>query len=446
MSRILLYLGIMSQKKFNDLSRKNLSDDDLLDLVQRQTLKYFTDFAHPISGMARERSNIPQNCNYDLDCVTTSGTGFGIMALIAGASRGWITPDDALERIEKIVTFLEGAEKYHGVFSHFTNGNTGKTIPFSPKDDGGDLVETSFLMMGLLCARQYLSPEPKAAAVCQKINTLWEEVEWNWYTKGSNNKLYWHWSPRHGWNMNLPIEGWNECLITYVLAVASPTYPISPHIYEQCWTQGNDFKNQTSYDDIHLPLGAVQGGPLFLSHYSFLGLNPKSLKDPHADYWEQNRNHALINRAHCLNNPHGYKGYGANCWGLTSSDDHQGYNTHAPTHDNGTITPTAALSSFPYTPDYSMQALRHFHEDLGDKIWGQYGFTDAFNESNNWYANNYLAINQGPIIVMIENYRSGLLWDMLMSCPEIKRALKKMNFESAPAKSPCKISPPFAPD
>ncbi len=429
------------KKFFNRKSAANkLSDDDLLDLVQKQTLKYFTDFAHPVSGMARERSNAKPECGYDLDCVTTGGTGFGIMAMIAGAERGWISHDEALEKITNIVDFLDGADKYHGAFSHFMDGKTGKTIPFTPlpadhvtkapltKDDGGDLVETSFLMMGLLSARQYFSARPEAAAVCTKINKLWENVEWDWYTQNGSGTLYWHWSPQHGFAMNLPIQGWNECLVTHLLASASPTHPVSPQVYEQSWTHGTDFKNGKSYDGIALPLGPEQGGPLFFSHYSFLGLNPKKLKDKNANYWTQNRNHTLINRAHCVSNPHGHKGYGPGCWGLTASDDHKGYDAHSPTNDDGTISPTAALSAFPYTPKYSMQALRHFYEDLSDKIWGKYGFVDAFNESKNWQADGHLAINQGPIVVMIENYRSGLLWNLFMSCPEVGCGLRNLNF------------------
>lgn len=431
----------MVVQKFNSNSANRLTDDGLLNLVQKQTLKYFTDFAHPVSGMARERSNVVNEYGYDLDCVTTGGTGFGIMAMIAGTERGWLSQDDLLTRITKIVDFLEGADKHHGAFSHFINGNTGKTIPFLPypvdppsKDNGGDLVETSYLMAGLLAARQYLSPRPGAGVLCDKINKLWEGVEWDWYTKGGSNKLYWHWSPQYGWDMNMPIQGWNECLITHFLAVSSPTHPVSADIYEQCWIGGAQFKNGKSYDGIELPLGPELGGPLFFSHYSFLGLNPAQLKDKHADYNEQNRNHTLLNRAHCIKNPGHYKGYGENCWGLTASDDHKGYDAHSPTNDNGTISPTAALSAFPYTPGYSMQALRHFYEDTDDKIWGEYGFVDAFNEGEGWYADSYLAIDQGPIVVMIENYRSGLLWDLFMSCPEVESGLKHLNFETPVAK------------
>jgi hypothetical protein len=419
---------------------KKLSDTDLLDLVQRRTLAYFTDFAHPASGMARERSNVVQNYGYNLDCVTSGGTGFGIMAMIAGTSRGWLKPDDTLDRVTKIVDFLETTEKYHGAFPHFMNGNTGKTIPFSEKDDGGDLVETSFLIMGLLTARQYFANNPKASDLCDRINTIWKNVEWDWYTKNNSDTLYWHWSPNHGWDMDLPVTGWNESLITHVLANASPTHPVPNSVYEQSWLKSNDFKNGQDHGGIVLPLGPDRGGPLFLSHYSFMGLNPKGMTDAHADYWQQNRNHVLINRAHCIQNPHGYKGYGENCWGLTASDDHNGYAAHAPDNDTGVISPTAALSSFPYTPRESMQALRYFYEEKGDKIFGKYGFKDAFNETEDWIADSHLAIDQGPIVVMIENYRSGLLWKLFMSCPEIKHGLDNLGFKTPVAKP--SITPP----
>ncbi|MCK5678990.1 MAG: beta-glucosidase, partial [Flavobacteriaceae bacterium] len=128
--------------------------------------------------------------------------------------------------------------------------------------------------------------------------------------------------------------------------------------------------------------------------------------------------------------PKEYVGYGTKNWGLTASDNHQGYSAHSPTNDLGVISPTAALSSFPYTPEYSMQALRHFYYNFDGKLWGKYGFYDAFNQTENWYATNYLAIDQGPIIIMIENYRTGLLWNLFMSCPEVKEGLSKLNFSS----------------
>ena len=402
----------------------SLSDDALLDRVQRQTLRYFWDFGHPASGMARERSNpVP---GYDFrDTVTTGGTGFGIMAMIAGAARGFLPRDEVRKRVARIVDFLAHAERHHGVLPHFLHGASGTTIPFSPKDDGGDLVETAFLIAGLLCARQYFSDDARLGA---DVDRLWHAVEWDWHTRG-DSVLYWHWSPRHDWAMNHAIRGWNECLIVYVLAAASPTHPIAPEVYHRGWTDSPTFRNGKTYDGITLPLGPPQGGPLFFAHYSFLGLDPRGLSDRYADYWAQNRAHALINRAHCIANPHKFAGYGANCWGLTACDGDRGYNAFAPDNDHGVIAPTAALASMPYTPVESMAALRHFYEDMGERLWRDRGFADAFNDSAGWVADSHLAIDQGPIVVMIENHRSSLLWQLFMSCPEIDAGLRRLGFE-----------------
>lgn len=407
----------------------NLSDSALLDIVQQQTFKYFWDFAHPVSGMARERSNVAYN--YGEEVTTTGGTGFGVMATIVAAERKWISRDTAAKRMLKLVNFLSKADSYHGVFPHWLNGATGKTIPFSRKDDGADLVETSYLFQGLLCVRQYFNGTNNTETELRnKIGWIWNEVEWNWFTKGGEDVLYWHWSPNNGWAMNFPVRGFNECLIMYVLAASGERYPVSASVYNRGWAQSNFFKNGKVFYGYTLPLGFDYGGPLFFSQYSFLGLNPHGLQDAYANYWEQNKNHTLINYAYCVDNPKAFKGYGVNCWGLTASDTYDGYNAFSPTNDEGTITPTAALSAFPYTPEFSMKALKHFYYDLGDKIWSPYGFVDAFNETKNWYAQSHLAIDQGPIIVMIENYRSGLLWNLFMSCPEIQKGLNKLGFAS----------------
>lgn len=407
----------------------DLSDEQLLDLVQKQTFRYFWDFGHPVSGLSRERSNIAYD--YGAEVVTTGGTGFGIMAILVAAERGWIPRDSARARLQKMVNFLSKADHYHGIFAHWLNGSTGKTIPFSRKDDGGDIVESSFLFQGLLCARQYFNKgTPAEDQLRNTINWLWNDAEWDWHTQGGRNVLYWHWSPNNGWSMNFEIRGFNECLITYVLAASSPRYPIKPDVYHQGWANSWFFRNGRKFYDIELPLGFDYGGPLFFSHYSFLGLDPHGLKDRYADYWIQTTHHVQINRQHCIVNPNKFKGYGEDCWGLTASDTYNGYSAHAPDNDNGTISPTAALSSFPYSPKESMQALRHFYYKLGDKLWTEYGFADAFNETQNWVAKSHLAIDQGPIIVMIENYRSGLLWKLFMSCPEVQNGLKKLGFES----------------
>jgi len=402
-----------------------ITDDQLLDLVEQQTLKYFYDFGHPTSGLARER-------NSSGDVVTTGGSGFGIMAIVAGVNRSFIPRADGLARMQKIVAFLKNnAQKFHGAFPHWMNGATGVVVPFSAQDDGADLVETSYLMQGLLTARQYFSGASTAETTLRAdITALYNGVEWDWFRQGSQNVLYWHWSPNVGFAINMKISGWDEALITYVMAASSPTHGIPKAVYDNGWALNGGIKNGSNYFGVTLPLGPTQGGPLFFSQYSFLGIDPNGLKDAYASYDVQNKAHATINNKYCIANPKGYNGYSADCWGLTASDIKGGYTASSPTNDVGVIAPTAAIASLPYTPTESMQALRFFYYKLGDKIWGQYGFYDAFNLTDVWFADSYLAIDQGPIIVMTENYRSGLLWNLFMSSPEVKTGMKSLGFTS----------------
>jgi hypothetical protein len=403
-----------------------LSDEQLLTQVQKKTFGYFWDYAHPVSGLARERSGSGE-------LVTTGGSGFGLMAIITGIERGFITRREGFERLNKIVNFLSSpeTEKFHGAFPHWLNGTTGKTIPFSPLDNGGDLVETAFLMQGLLTVKQYFKDgSAEEQAMCDIIRILWEDVEWNWYRKDGENVLYWHWSPDFGWEMNHQIRGWNEALIVYILAAASPHHSIPREVYDQGWARNGAYPmiNGRNFYNIRLPLGEDLGGPLFFAHYSFLGLDPRNLSDQYAHYHVQNTAHARINYEYCIDNPNNFAGYSKDCWGLTASDIQSGYTASSPANDRGVIAPTAALSSFPYTPQESMDALRFFYYVLGDKIWGEFGFYDAFNLSTLWFADSYLAIDQGPIICMIENHRTGLLWDLFMSNEDIRRGLAKLSF------------------
>ncbi len=406
-----------------------MPDEALLEAVQRQTFRFFWEGAHPHSGLAPDRrSRVRPGMD---DPVAIGGSGFGIMALIVAAERGWVSRAAALERLQRMLSLLVRAQRHHGAFPHFLDGASGATIPFMRNDDGGDLVETSFLCMGLLCARAYFSADSAAEQrVRAQITDLWEDVEWSWYTRGGREVLFWHWSPNNGWAINHEIHGWNECLITYVLAAASPNYGVDAQVYHRGFASGEEYRNGRRFYGIELPLGPPYGGPLFFAHYSFCGLDPRGLRDRYADYWEQNVRHVRINQAHCIANPNGHQGYGEACWGLTSSDGANGYARHAPDTDDGTIAPTAALASFPYAPRESMLALRHFLVTYGERIWADYGFVDAFCEGRGWYADTFLAIDQGPIIVMIENHRSGLLWKLFMGIPEIRRGLRRLGFLS----------------
>lgn len=414
-----------------DSSRKfpQLTDNALLDLVQQQTLKYFYDFGHPVSGLARER-------NTSGDLVTSGGSGFGMMAMITGVSRNFITRPQGLARIQTMVSFLRTtAQTFHGAYPHWLNGATGAVIPFSQNDNGADLVETAFLAEGLICARQYFNgADATETALRADINFIINRIEWNWFRQGTQNVLTWHWSPNLGFAINLQIKGWNETLMTYVLAKASTTYTIPTSVYTNGWAFNGTapFINGNTYFGVQLPLGPNLGGPLFFEHYSFLGINPTGLTDAYANYATQTRNHTLINYNYCIANPRNYYGYSDSCWGLTASDiPNNGYTASSPTNDVGVIAPTAALSSFPYTPTESMKALKFFYYVLGDKIWKQYGFVDAFKLDDPWFASSFLAIDQGPIIVNIENYRSGLLWNLFTSAPEVKAGMLSLGF-SAP--------------
>jgi hypothetical protein len=402
-----------------------ITDSLLLDKVQQQTLKYFIDFGHPVSGLARER-------NSSGDVVTTGGSGFGIMAIVAGISRNFITKSQGLIQIQKMVGFLKNtAQKVHGAFPHWLNGATGVIVPFSDKDNGADLVETSYLMQGLLTARQYFNgSNADETTLRSDINILWNGVEWDWFRQNNQDVLYWHFSATYGWDMNVKIQGWNECLITYVLAASSTTHAIPATVYNKGWAGAPGFINGNSYYGYTLPLGPDKGGPLFFSHYSFLGINPNGLSDVYASYAAQTRNHALINYSYCVANLQNNYGYSSSCWGLTASDIDGGYNASSPTNDVSVIAPTAAVSSLPYTPVESMKALHFFYYTLGDKLWGDYGFYDAFSLKNAWFASSTLAIDQGPIIVMIENYRTGLLWNLFTSCPEVKAGMLGVGFKA----------------
>jgi len=400
-----------------------ITDDSLLTLVQKQSFRYFWDFGHPYSGMARER-------NTSGETVTTGGTGFGIMAIPVAIEHKFISRDEGVARVLKITDFLKNkAGHFHGAFSHWMNGTTGAVVPFGINDNGADIVETSYLMMGLLTARQYFDDViADETRLRTEINDLWNDVEWDWFRKNGENVLYWNWSPNYGWAVNVPVRGWNECLITYVLAASSTIHSIPKIVYDNGFASFGGIMNNNSYYGIELPLGPPFGGPLFFEHYSFLGIDPRNLFDTYADYNTQTVNHSRINYEYCRSDPKNYYGYSSLCWGLTASDIEGGYTASSPTNDVGVIAPTAAVSSIPFTPVESLKALKFFYYQMGDKLWGQYGFIDAFNLHNIWFSDSFLAIDQGPQISMIENYRSGLLWDLFMSCPEIQTGLTKLGF------------------
>jgi len=412
----------------------NLSDEEtaLLDQVQRQTFNYFWKGGEPISGAARERIHTDGIYPHDdAEIVTSGGTGFGIMATLAGIERGFITRQEGFQRLNQLTNWLAKAERFHGAWAHWMHPD-GKAKPFSKMDDGGDLVETAFLVQGLLTARQYFQNGNKAEKeLAEKMDQLWKEVDWKWYTQGEN-VLYWHWSPNYKFKKDFAVKGYNECLIMYVLAASSPTHPAPAAAYHEGFMRGGDIKTDREYYGLPTILDYYDSndmavGPMFWSHYSYLGLDPRGLSDQYGDFWKLTKNHAKIMHRHCATNPYEYEGYSEKCWGLTSSYSMKGYAGHNPQEDFGVITPTAALASFPYTPKESMDFLKFMYQEQ-DTLIGEYGPYDAFSFQSDWYLPRYLAIDQLPIPVMIENYRSGLLWQLFMSAPEIQSGLKELGF------------------
>ncbi len=414
-----------------------LSNEELMDFIQEETFKYFWDFAEENSGGARERYH-PNEPGRDAHVVATGGTGFGLMALLVGMERGYITREQGLERLQTLLDFLENADRFHGAWSHWIDGANGSVIPFSPQDNGGDLVETAFLTQGLICIKEYFkdgTQEEKELA--QQADELWKGVEWDWYTQ-NQNALYWHWSPNFGFQINLELKGYNEVLIAYVLAAASPDHSISKEVYTNGWASNGGIQSGNTQYGIPLLVrhpGAQQfGGPLFWAHYSYLGLKPGGLSDEYVNYWNVTVNHSKINYSYCSENPKNFEDYGEDCWGLTASytrnnDGSIGYNAHHPANDTGVISPTAAISSIPYTPMESFRAMRYFYRHK-DKLLGPAGFYDAFSpEYNFWVAEAYLAIDQGPQIIMIENHRTELLWNLFMQNEDVRQGLEKLGFQ-----------------
>ncbi|SEG56973.1 hypothetical protein SAMN05421847_2791 [Halpernia humi] len=416
------------------------SEAELLVLAEKDPLKYFWDYAESNSKLARERYNT-DNPSLDANIVTTGGSGFGLMTILVGIKNGYVSRSEAVSRLTTSLQFLENADRFHGAWPHWIDGSTGKVIPFGNLDNGGDLVETAFLVQGLICVREFFkdSTDPTEKALVTKADALWKGVEWDWYRQGNQNALYWHWSPSNQWAINLKIQGYNECLMTYVLAAASPTHSIPKVVFDQGYESGGSIKNgavQYGIPVVANHAGASGNvGPMFFSHYSFLGLDPNGLSDANLNYQDVTTNHAKIMYQYCLANPKGYVGYSAKSWGLTASysrnaDGSTGYSAHSPLNDLGIISPTAALSSFPYTPTESMAMLKFLYNDNYDKYIGVAGPYDAYSLQYNWVTPRYLAIDQGPIAPMVENYKTGFIWSLFMNAPEVKQGLIKLGFHS----------------
>ncbi len=420
-----LYQEVESTPEEGTAITRDHTDDELLDLVQRMTFRYFWEGAHQATGMALERTN------GSTTTAAAGATGMGLLSMIVAHEREYRPREEIKNRVLSILDFLEKCDRHHGAWSHWYNADTKHTQPFSTKDNGGDLVETAYVVEGLIALKNYFTGnDTKSVQIREKADLLWKGVEWNWYRQGNQNVLYWHWSPNYGFQMNMKITGWNECQSVYVMAASSPTFGIPKEVYTQGWARNGAMARKRTYYGYDIKLSPDWGGPLFWIHYSFLGINPHGLRDQYADYWTENMNTAKIHYEYGIANPKKHLNYSDKNWGLTASDDPAGYASHQPMGgDNGTISPTAALASMPYTPEESMKALKYFYRERGKDIFGMYGPYDAFNDNLSWVKKSYLGIDQGPIVVMIENHRTGLLWNSVMKDADVQAGLTKLGFE-----------------
>ena len=350
------------------------------------------------------------------------------MVILTGIERGWITRKEGAKRILTLVRYLNKAERIKGAWSHWMNIE-GQPVKFGKQIESGDLVETSFMMMGLYAAQAYLTENNSVEKEIRKtVDSFRQTIQWSDFVH--NGDLYWLWE-RTNETFTLPLRGYNEALVTYILALGAPDkYAIDADVYKNGWQQnGKIFKPRQSHYGYPFVMGANLSGPLFLSHYSFLGMNPKAMQDKYVDYQQYGTYHAMIHRHYCMEEaPKEYQ-YNAFNWGLSAGSGpnqpvKKGYKPRTPKRDDGVIAPTAALSSMPYTPFYSIQMLLNLHDNY-PQLRTPGGFGDGYSLVDNWFFKGRIAIDQGPIVIMIENYRSGFLWELLANHPDIKKGMEK---------------------
>jgi hypothetical protein len=401
-----------------------LDDEAFLDLVQRTAFDYFWYESNPANGLIKDRSGAPS-------LSSVAAVGFGLSAVTVGIDRGWISREAGSARVVTTLEFLWGSPQgpeadatgYRGFYYHFLDLQSGRRFG----DAELSTIDTALLLAGVLHARQYFDQDGATEARIRTLaDELYARVEWPWMQVRSA-KICHGWDPEGGF---LPYDwgGYNESMILYLLALGSPTSPISPEAWTT-WTSSYSWETHYGQAFVVFP-------PLFGHQYShvwvdFRGIQDAYMRDKGLDYFENSRRATLANRAYAIANPLGWADYGSNVWGLTASDIPATYRARgAPPaeNDDGTITPTAAGGSFAFTPRESLAALRHMYDAYRTRIWGPYGFKDAFNPSAQWFATDYLGIDQGPIVLMIENSRTGRIWDVFMRHPAVQRGLARAGF------------------
>jgi len=404
-----------------------LNDSLFLDLLQRTAFDFFWNEANPNNGLIKDRDTPNAACSI-------ASVGFGLTAIGVAIDRAWITREAGRDRVlTTLNTFwqqpqgreMSGTIGYKGLFYHFLDMNTGLRAWNSELSS----IDTALLLAGIIYAKQYFTERHEdALRIRQLADSIYYRIDWDWMRNYQPN-ITLGWFPDKGF-INAWWRGYNEAMIMCILALGSPTHPV-PATTWTAWNSGYSWQTHYNYDYVNFP-------PLFGHQFSHCWIDFRQIQDAYMrqrgiDYFENSRRATLAQRAYCIANPGNFKGYGENVWGLTACDGHNGYKARgAPPaqNDDGTIAPTAATSSMPFTPEVSLAAAKHLYETYRQSIWTQYGFCDAFNLTVNWWAPGVIGIDEGPIVLMLENFRSQKIWQLFMQNPDIQRGLQRAGFET----------------
>ena len=405
-----------------------LTTEALLDTLQHTAFDYFWNEANPTNGLIKDRSTLSSPCSI-------ASLGFGLSAICIGIDHGWVSRDDGRARIRTALqtlwtkpqgNALSGTIGYKGLYYHFLD------MPGALRTWDCELstIDTALLFAGIIDAKQYFdTADPVDVEVRALADSIYYRADWE-FMRNFAPSIYMGWKPGTGFSTFGQWIGYNEAMILFILALGSPTHPV-PATTWTAWTSGYNWSTQYGQTYVIFP-------PLFGHQYSHCWIDFRSIYDTYManrgiTYFENSRRATLAQRAYCIANPSGRVGYGANQWGLTASDGPTGYNARgAPPsqNDDGTISPTAVGGAVPFAPEVAIPALHHLYDTYGPQLFSTYGFRDAFNLTVNpdWYDTDYIGIDQGPIIVMIENYRTGKVWQRFMANPDIQRGLQRAGF------------------
>ena len=418
----------------NDNSYSPVTVKAMMDEQQKKIISLFYEGADPTTGMAYNNPKYKET-------LTTGASGMGVMCIVAGVERGWIDRAAGAEHIAKMTRFLKKATRFEGAWSHWYYTN-GAPYPFGNQVAAGEIVETAFMMGGLLTACEYFTGNSDAEKeIRENTQYFWETINWKKFIKG--DKLYWIWhSDKVGQNNELELQmiGWNECLLIYILGMAAPDHlKIPQSIYSTSWKGWNFATPSRKTYGYLMPLGTEYGGSLFLSQYSFLGLDPRLMEDNDVYYWTQNVSHTMINRHYCIFEAPAEYNYSELNWGLTacggcgSNSDYKGRRPFQ--DDDGVIAPTASISAYPFTPFYSTQVMFNMSKNFPN-LNGEYGFSISYSPSEKSVGTDYLAMEHAPMAIMIENYRTGLIWNLLMKNEYVQKGLQLAGMKSQPNYQP----------